>query len=726
MQRFLDEIRQRGVLRAAGLYIALVWLLLQIADIVFPAFGIPDEAVKYILYGAVALFPVVLVSSWFYELTSSGLVKEADLETSGIDRRQLNRRTAMITIGVLAAALAISVVFNVQQVTEPDAAPETPDTVTLLIADAVNKTGDPIFSGALEQALSIGLEGASFINSAPRHIALQLADRYIDGEGLGLERAQLIALREAVQLVVQGTIERSGGGFELSLKAIDAGTGEVVTSASARAEDKAGVLQAVATLTDKMRVALGDVSLAEDPERGSFTAASLEAVSYYNQAQSLAREGKDAEAVPLYEKAIEADPDFGRAYSGWALSEFNLGHQGKSEALWRKTLTMLDDMNERERYRTLGLYYMLVTNNLGKAIENYRLLVEKFPADGIGHNNLAVAYFTDRQFDRALEEGEKALAIYPKNTVLMSNKALYAMYSGDFELADKAADQAIAADPEFHKPYLAKAIAALARGDFEAARKSYELMSRQGDLAASLAASGLADVALMRGRPAEAVDILTRAIREDEAVGNQRGAQRKRITLAQALLAAGDHKAARESLAGLEETDSISLLVPLGRTLVMLGDLDAASELSERLAARLSPADRAAGDLLRGNVLLARGQLAPAVDALTESIERVDSWLARFDRGRAYAIAGSYAEALSEFELCQSRTGEASALFLDDQPTLHYSTALYYWLGRTRQELGISQSARESLQRFLELQESVDSDEVVDARQRLEALDISP
>lgn len=721
MERFFEEIRQRGVLRAAGLYIALVWLVLQIADVVFPAFEIPDSVVRYILYASVLLFPAVLLFSWFYEVTASGLVKEDSEGVSSVERKDLNRKMAALTISVLAAALAVSVVLNVQKISEVEVPAAPPANVSLLIADTVNNTGEAIFDGVLEQALNIGLEGASFINSAPRHLAVGIADEnQMPGSGLDLERASLVALREGVQLVLVGDVGAGDDGYTLGIRVVDPASGETAFTASAEAADKTAVLQAVASLTEEVRGYLGESSMTGDPELGSFSANSLEAVSYYTRAQELARDGKDAYAVPLYQKAVQADPGFGRAYSGWALSEFNLGHEEKSAELWDKTLSMLESMNDRERYRTLGLYYMLVTNNLVKAIENYELLVEEFPADGIAHNNLAVAYFLSRDFAAALEEGSRALEVYPNHAVLRSNNALYAMYLGDFEMADRAADRAIEVDASFHKPYLAKAIAALSRRDFEAAEANYELMARQGgDTAESLATSGRADMALLRGQPEDAARILKRGIRFDTRSGNERGAQRKQLTYAQALAWAGEEAAAREQLAALEASDSPALLVPLGRLLVSVGDLDEARLVREQLGNSLLPGNRAAGDLLEGNILLAQGQFGPAIDALNASIDREDSWLARFDRGRAYALAGSYAEALSEFELCLERLGEASSIFLDDQPTFHYSAELYYWLGMARAELGNLNSSREALEIFLALQGRLDSPLVADARRRL-------
>ncbi len=68
-------------------------------------------------------------------------------------------------------------------------------------------------------------------------------------------------------------------------------------------------------------------------------------------------------------------------------------------------------MTERERYRTLGLYAQQVAGNYEQAIEHNRALVERYPGDSSGFNNLAVAYFMTLNFPSALEAGRQAIAL---------------------------------------------------------------------------------------------------------------------------------------------------------------------------------------------------------------------------------------------------------------------------------------------------------------------------
>ena len=98
-------------------------------------------------------------------------------------------------------------------------------------------------------------------------------------------------------------------------------------------------------------------------------------------------------------------------------------------------------------------------------------------------------------------------------------------------------------------------------------------------------------------------------------------------------------------------------------------------------------------------------------------------WLSRLNLGKAYALSGFHAEALSEFETCERRRGEATALFLDDIPTFHVSVELQYWLGRAQGELGMSAASGDTLRRFLAHRMPDDRSSIVaDAKARLDAL----
>jgi ABC-type transport system involved in cytochrome c biogenesis permease subunit len=44
----IRELRRRRVFRLAGIYIVAAWVAVQVADQLFPAIGVPEEAILYV------------------------------------------------------------------------------------------------------------------------------------------------------------------------------------------------------------------------------------------------------------------------------------------------------------------------------------------------------------------------------------------------------------------------------------------------------------------------------------------------------------------------------------------------------------------------------------------------------------------------------------------------------------------------------------------------------
>lgn len=703
MNKFIKELRRREVFRTAGLYVGICWILIEASSVVLPTFDAPEWVLKALIIVAVVGFPIMLVLAWIYDVTEHGIEKQADVDEAAAPAIG-SRKMDFVVIGLLSVALVISVYLNV---TSGPQIVEELEPVSVLIADFDNQTGQTLFDGLLEQALNVGIESAPHITAYQRNDARSLAERLQPGSsGLDSNIARLIAVREGIKLVLAGTIEAAGSGFELTLNGVDAADGSMLFEIQQDADSIEAVLVAVGELSTDVRDELGDTTL-EDGQGAlaeTFTAASLEAAQAYTTAIRLGYEGKHEEAVELYRKATELDEKFGRAYSSWALSEFKLGRTEQAEALWETSLSLMGTMTERERLRTLGLYYATVARNYEKAVESFSELVEKYPADAAGHNNLAVASFLTLNFQKAAEEGQTILDIYPASQLYRSNQALYAMYSGDFETATALAAEVISTDPEYGTAYLPLAISALAQGDADAARANYKRMAEtsKSEHGESLAALGLADVDLFVGEIEAGRAALREAIAADLESDRKRAAAVKQIALAQSLAEQQDFEAALEAVgSALELGGGESLVVPAAMIYAKAGDAPAAQRIAAELSSQLQSQSRAYGRMLQGLNLASLGKDVESIIALREAVDLADLWLIRVQLGMAYLEAGSYAEALDEFTHALQRRGEATAVFLDDTPTYRYLAELPYWMGRAQEGLHMAEDARASYEEFL-------------------------
>jgi hypothetical protein len=98
----------------------------------------------------------------------------------------------------------------------------------------------------------------------------------------------------------------------------------------------------------------------------------------------------------------------------------------------------------------------------------------------------------------------------------------------------------------------------------------------------------------------------------------------------------------------------------------------------------------------------------------------LDTWIGRFTLGRAELEAGAFAQADSEFDRCETRRGEALALFLDEEPTYAFYPPVAYYRGRVREGLKTASYA-DSYRNYLEIRGTSPDDRLVgDARRRAE------
>ena len=621
--------------------------------------------------------------------------------------------------GLGVAVIAGGIWLRERMISRP-AAPHAP--VSLLISDFENKTGDPVFDGTLEPMLGIALEGAPFISSFSRGQArkdaaqLQPAATHMDAA-----LAQLVAVREGVNVVVSGSIAPDGSGYKVSVGALDPATGKTIVKDEREASNKQDVLAAAGKLAEGIRKGLGDTTpeSAQQAAAETFSAGSLEAAHAYAQGQDFQQAAKWDDALKAYAKAEELDPNLGRAYAGTAVIDANLGKREESRKYYDLAMSHIDRMTDREKYRTRGSYYLFMRDQ-PKAMEEYSALVSQYPADTAGHSNLALAYFYGRNMAKALEEQKRALAITPHSVLQQINYAMYALYNGDFDTALKEAQSILQENPKFDQALRTSALAELGLGHTAEAEADYLNLRAVSAYGASIAATGLADLNLYEGKLADASAILEKAIASDLAANDTESAAANTATLAAIQATLGKTQEALSSAGkAAEESKYQGVLYRAAQVYIAAGQEQKALQLVAPLSQKLEAEPRVYAKLIAGEAQLKKGDARDALNSFQEAQKLADTWLGHFDLGRAYLDAGAFTEASSEFDLCLKRRGEATSVFLDDVPSYQVLPAVYYYQGRAREGLN-SPGAAESYKTFLAIKQNGAGDPLVaDAQRRL-------
>ena len=110
---FLRELSQRKVCRTAISYALVLWLNLQIGDVLFPIIGLPEWTLKLVMFAGFMGFPVVLILAWTFQITERGI--ELDLESERrhgpLADRYLDR---VVSLLLLSLSLVLTCLMVVQ------------------------------------------------------------------------------------------------------------------------------------------------------------------------------------------------------------------------------------------------------------------------------------------------------------------------------------------------------------------------------------------------------------------------------------------------------------------------------------------------------------------------------------------------------------------------------------------------------------------------------------
>jgi len=592
--------------------------------------------------------------------------------------------------------------------------------VGVLVGDFTNHTGDPIFEGTLEPMFNVALEGASFVSAYNRTTARSLAAKLPHpSEKLDEQSSRLVAIGQGVSAVVTGELSLRGDKYVLSATALDAVTGNVLAKTEASAPNKDELLLDIPKLAAPIRKALGDStpeSVQVEKAGGAFTAASLEVAHQYALGMDALFAGNMEGAQTTFSKAVELDPAFARAYAGLAAVYGNTGKTSDAEKYVKLAVEHTDRLTDRERYRVRGFYYK-TTGDWQKCVDEYRELVKLYPADNVGQANLAGCYMHLRNAPKAVEAAKNAVEIVPQGALQRVALSFYDTYGGDLAGGEKEARTALEIHSSF-SAYLALAESQIGQGQVPQATETYQAMHKLGPAGASLAAAGLADLANYQGRFAEATRLFEQGATADLAAKDQDSAAAKYAAISRTQVLRHENaqavNAASKALT-LSHEAPVRFLAAL--TFAETGDATKAQDLAAGLAAEPQVEAQTWAKILEGKLALHRGDKNEAIKALNDANALLDTWIGRFELGRAYLEAGLLVEADSEFDRCIRRRGEAVELLMDNVPTIGYFPAVYYYQGLVRQQLKNADYA-DSYRTYLSLRGQAGEDPLLPAIRR--------
>ncbi len=100
-----NELKRRNVFRVAAAYVVVAWLVIQVAETIFPLFGFDDTPARIVVIVLAIGFIPSLVFTWAFELTPEGLKKEKDVDRTQSITSHTGKKLDRMIMVVLALAL---------------------------------------------------------------------------------------------------------------------------------------------------------------------------------------------------------------------------------------------------------------------------------------------------------------------------------------------------------------------------------------------------------------------------------------------------------------------------------------------------------------------------------------------------------------------------------------------------------------------------------------------
>jgi DNA-binding winged helix-turn-helix (wHTH) protein/tetratricopeptide (TPR) repeat protein len=329
---------------------------------------------------------------------------------------------------------------------------------TVVLADFLNTTGDPVFDGTLRQGMAVQLEQSPFLSLIPEERLRQTLG--LMGQPADVQLTPAVAReiceRTGSAAVLDGTISSLGNQYVLGVRAKECRTGKILAEEQVQAQKKEDVLSALGRVASRFRVQLGE-SLTTVEEHNSplaeATTPSLEALKAYSTGWKVAYSEGDAAALPFFKSAVSIDPQFAAAYAALGLMYGTTGESNLATENASKAYALSNRVSDKEKFFIAAYYDGRVTGNQEKAQQTCETWMRTYDRDVAPHSFLAgFIYPASGKYMRSVEEDRKGLQLDPYEAILYLELASNLAALGRLEDAKSALR--IASDRNLNHPLL--------------------------------------------------------------------------------------------------------------------------------------------------------------------------------------------------------------------------------------------------------------------------------
>jgi TolB-like protein/Tfp pilus assembly protein PilF len=471
MSGFFEEVKRRKVYRVAVAYVVVAGGIIQLASAAFPAWELPNWALRLVIVLLLIGFPIALILAWAFDVTPQGIRATPSAPTAPRRRRNI---VALVAVGVIVSAAAGFFLL-------PRASARKMDK-SIAVLPFENRSDDK--------------ENAYFADGIQDDILTNLSKigdlKVISRTSVAPYRDQKINVREigkalGVSAILEGSVQKSGNRVHVNVQLINALDDEHIWS-EGYDRDLTDVFAIQTDLAKKIAQELhAKLSPSEKEQMTRKPTENGEAYLAFVQAHNFHRDLEDfpklKQAEQLYERALQLDPNFALACASYSRLQSWVYHtyeptddrREKSRTLAARALQLQPDLPEGHLALGFSIYY--VDRDYDRALAEFALAQKGLPNEAEVY--LAIGAIQRRQgkWDESNANLEKAADLSPNETWPLQNLVLNYQMLRKWELANKTMDRALKLAPESFNLWSVKAQLEFSeKGTFEIGERGIQLL----------------------------------------------------------------------------------------------------------------------------------------------------------------------------------------------------------------------------------------------------------
>ncbi len=439
-----SELRRRRVFRVAGLYIVGAWVALQVFDLAFASWGLPETTLRFVWIAVIALFPLALVFGWRYDITPSGIVRTPP--ASGSEDLGLKPADYVVLIGLLAVLITSGWLLagRISDETPAQAVVDIPQRIVDPLSIAVlpfatrsNVDDTAYFADGIHDDLLTTLSKVSALKVISRTSVLEYRETKKNIRDIGRELG--------AANVLEGGVQQAGNNVRINVQLIDAETDEHLWAHTFDRElsiENVFAIQSeiVETIAAQLAATLSPEERARISRDRTDNLEAFREFTRGKQDMSLASFQGLNDAVTHFESAIYLDPEYVLAHAALANCYASMASTGAisvSEmiAKGREYIDRAVELDADNGFvqAVLARYAAAAGDPAAESLFLHSL--ELAPNDVDVLNIYATHLRTARRSEEAVPILERALDLDPLSVLLYHDLGRVNLWMGNFEPA---------------------------------------------------------------------------------------------------------------------------------------------------------------------------------------------------------------------------------------------------------------------------------------------------